>query len=83
MVFFSLNELETEASAIKKELKDVEKVSKLVNSFINIDDSIKTWPYVVKSKPNQWLAKSEVITGLLDTQTDENRFNVLCVVFVL
>lgn len=83
MVFFSLNELETEASAIKKELKDVEKVSKLVNSFINIDDSIKTWPYVVKSKPNQWPAKSEVITGLLDTQTDENRFNVLCVVFVL
>ena len=40
--FFSLNELETEASAIKKELKDVEKVRKLVNSFINIDDSIKT-----------------------------------------
>ena len=36
VAFFSLNELETEANAVKKELKEVEKVSKLTNNSIHL-----------------------------------------------
>ena len=42
LLHFSLNELETEANAVKKELKEVEKVSKLANSSIYSEDSTKT-----------------------------------------
>lgn len=42
---FSLNDLETETNAVKKELKEVEKVSRFTNSSIYLEDSTKTRAY--------------------------------------